>query len=102
MDYSTIRLENANDVATLTLNRPELKNALKKDADFQSARAELDQTKRKGIYSEMGTIVHNEGGLICPMFNDFVEAVSDDVQGWEADGIQEVMNGLAPHKTWMA
>ena len=72
------------------------------DSLLLSARAELDQTKRKGIYSEMGTIVHNEGGLICPMFNDFVEAVSDDVQGWEADGIQEVMNGLAPHKTWMA
>lgn len=28
MDYKTIRLETANDVATLTLNRPEVKNAL--------------------------------------------------------------------------
>lgn len=67
-----------------------------------SARAELDQTKRKATYGQMARILHDQGGLICPMFNDFIEAVSDKVQGWEADGVQEIMNGLAPHKTWLA
>ena len=72
------------------------------DSLLLSARAELDPVKRKATYAEMGRIVHDEGGLICPMFNDFIEAVSDQVQGWVADGVQEVMNGLAPHKTWLA
>ncbi|NNF24315.1 MAG: ABC transporter substrate-binding protein [Rhodobacteraceae bacterium] len=67
-----------------------------------SARAELDTAKRKGIYAEAASLLHNEGGLICPMFNDFVEAVSDDVQGWEANGGHEMMAGTAMTKTWIA
>lgn len=72
------------------------------DALILQARGELDQAKRKALYSEAGLMVRDEGGLICPMFNDFIEAVSDDVQGWVADGTQEIMNGLAPHKCWFA
>ncbi|NUB45112.1 ABC transporter substrate-binding protein [Fertoebacter nigrum] len=72
------------------------------DETLLAARGELDQTKRKAMYAEMAAILHDEGGLICPMFNDFIEAVGDKVQGWETDGVQEVMNGLAPHKTWLA
>ena len=66
-----------------------------------AARAELDDAKRKQIYADMGTIVHNEGGLICPMFNDWVEAISDKVEGWEVDANQTMMNGLAPIKCWL-
>ncbi|QYK40912.1 MAG: ABC transporter substrate-binding protein [Paracoccaceae bacterium] len=72
------------------------------DSLLLAARAELDEAKRKEMYGEMARLVHDEGGLICPMFNDWIEAISDKVQGWEADGVQEVMNGLAPHKTWLA
>ena len=66
------------------------------------ARAELDAAKRKEMYSKMGMIVRNEGGLICPMFNDFVDAVSNDVMGWETDPNAELMNGYITHKTWLA
>jgi peptide/nickel transport system substrate-binding protein len=72
------------------------------DSLLLQARGELDETKRKEMYGQMSRIVHEEGGLICPMFNDFIEAISTDLQGWEADGVQEIMNGLAPHKTWLA
>ena len=72
------------------------------DTLLLQARGELDEAKRKGMYAQMASILHEEGGLICPMFNDFIEAVSNQVQGWEANGVQEVMNGLAPHKTWLA
>jgi peptide/nickel transport system substrate-binding protein len=54
------------------------------------------------MYATLSKMVHDDGGLICPMFNDFVEAVGEKVQGWEKNGVQEVMNGLAPHKTWLA
>ncbi|RUS59393.1 ABC transporter substrate-binding protein [Pseudorhodobacter sp. E13] len=66
------------------------------------ARAELDPAKRTEMYAELSKMVHDDGGLICPMFNDFIEAVGDGVQGWEKNGVQECMNGLAPHKTWLA
>ncbi|TRD23262.1 ABC transporter substrate-binding protein [Palleronia caenipelagi] len=66
------------------------------------ARGELDDTKRKALYSEMANMVRDDGGLICPMFNDFVEGVRDEVQGWEQNGIWEVMNGSAPSRCWFA
>ncbi len=66
-----------------------------------AARGELDQTKRKAEYSEMANLVRDTGGVIVPMFNDFVEAVSDTVGGWRVDGGQEFMNGKALQKCWL-
>ena len=66
-----------------------------------TARAELDGAKRKAIYRDMGVMVHDTGGLICPMFNDWLEAVSDKVGGWAVDANQTMMNGLAPSKCWL-
>ncbi|WP_299906821.1 ABC transporter substrate-binding protein [uncultured Paracoccus sp.] len=72
------------------------------DALLLEARGELDQEKRKQLYRQMADILREDGGLILPMFNDFVEGVSDKVQGWEQNGMWEVMNGLAPSKCWFA
>lgn len=66
------------------------------------ARAELDQTKRKALYSQMGMMVRDEGGLICPMFNDYVEGISDKVQGWVSDPTGDTMSGIASHRVWLA
>lgn len=66
------------------------------------ARAELDSAKRKEMYSEMGTMVRDEGGLIMPMFNDFIDAVSDKVGGYNVDPGAELMNGYALSKAWLA
>ncbi|NIZ11536.1 ABC transporter substrate-binding protein [Pseudooceanicola sp. HF7] len=67
-----------------------------------AAKGELDQETRKEQYSQMAQILREEGGLICPMFNEFVQAYSTDVQGWEENGVFELMNGLAPVKCWKA
>ncbi len=67
-----------------------------------AARAETDQTKRTQMYADMGQIVHEDGGLICPMFNDFVEATSTRVSGFvEGRPGQILMNGYAPHQMWV-
>jgi len=66
-----------------------------------SARGELDQAKRKAIYREMGMIVRDEGGLICPMFNDFIDAASDKVGGYVKDPNGAMMNGFALEKAWL-
>ncbi len=67
-----------------------------------AARAELDEAKRKQMYADMGTILHNEGGLICPMFNDFVDATSDRIDGW-VDDVKgfDLMHNYAHLKMWV-
>ncbi|MGI9310086.1 MAG: ABC transporter substrate-binding protein [bacterium] len=56
-------------------------------------RAELDSNKRREIYVEMQRIVHQEGGVVLPLFVSDVYAHSDKVQtpdvigaNWELDG----------------
>ena len=71
------------------------------DSLLLSARAELDTTKRKGMYAEMARILHDEGGLICPMFNDFIDAHGPNVQGFVADPGGEMMSGIAGLKVWL-
>lgn len=67
-----------------------------------AARAELDETKRRQIYADMGTIVRDEGGVIVPMFNDFIDATGPNVGGWVPDGNQEMMGGYALQKCWLS
>ncbi|MBB3996030.1 peptide/nickel transport system substrate-binding protein [Sulfitobacter undariae] len=71
------------------------------DAMLIAARAELDQTKRKEIYSQMGRMVSNEGGVILPMFNQLIAGVSNDLGGWIADGNGGMMNNKAAIKCWL-
>ena len=71
------------------------------DALLLKARAELDQTARKEEYSKMANILRDEGGLILPMFNDFVEAKRAEVGGWIADPQGTLMNGTALNKCWL-
>lgn len=64
------------------------------------ARAELDQDKRKNLYREIAIIVHDEGGVIVPMFNQAVDAISDKVGGYVA-WHDALMNSLAFAKCWL-
>ena len=66
-----------------------------------AARSELDEAKRKAIYRDMNVIVSNEGGVIVPMFNDFIDATSDKVGGWVDDGNQEMSGGYALSRCWL-
>ncbi|MGR3805772.1 MAG: ABC transporter substrate-binding protein [Marinibacterium profundimaris] len=72
------------------------------DQMLVAARGELDEAKRTQMYADMGKIVSDEGGLICPMFNDWVDATSDRVAGWVEDykGF-DLMNYYAPMKMWV-
>ena len=93
--WSTAYLSTAdwNDTA---FRRPDL------DELILAARGETDQAKRKDLYAQINKIVHEEGGTICPMFNDFIEAISDKVEGWEPNPNYEMMSGFASAKTWFA
>jgi peptide/nickel transport system substrate-binding protein len=61
-----------------------------------AARAELDQAKRREMYFEMQTIVRDEGGVVVPMFNNYVMALSKKVAheemgaNWSLDGFRAI------------
>jgi peptide/nickel transport system substrate-binding protein len=71
------------------------------DKMLLAARAELDEAKRKAIYRDMGVMVRDEGGIILPMFNQFIDATGPKVAGWINDPHQELMNGYAFSKCWL-
>ncbi len=66
-----------------------------------AARGELDVAKRTAMYADLSTILRDEGGLICPMFNDFIDATSDKVAGWDKSAGFDLMNFYAPLKMWV-
>jgi peptide/nickel transport system substrate-binding protein len=59
-----------------------------------AARAELDDAKRREQYFEMQKIVSDEGGVVVPMFANYVMAVSNKVAhdkmgaNWALDGFR--------------
>ena len=71
------------------------------DRMLLAARAELDQAKRKALYRDMAMIVRDEGGAITPVFNDWVDGVSDKVGGYVPHPAGELMSGLALVSCWL-
>ena len=62
-----------------------------------TARAELDQEKRLGMYFEMQQIMNREGGTIVPMFASYVFATSEKLgfveplaSNWDMDGERSI------------
>jgi peptide/nickel transport system substrate-binding protein len=66
-----------------------------------AARAELDETKRKALYRDIALIVRDEGGAIIPVFNDWVDAVSDKVGGFQPHPAGELMSSMALVSCWL-
>ncbi|MCB5409058.1 ABC transporter substrate-binding protein [Pseudogemmobacter faecipullorum] len=88
-------------LSTAEWNDTRFKNA-KFDELLLAARAELDTVKRKSDYREMSDILREEGGLILPMFNEFVAGIrSDQIAGWVDDPNAEMMTYRALAKCWL-
>jgi peptide/nickel transport system substrate-binding protein len=58
------------------------------------ARSETDEKKRAAMYAEMQGLIHDDGGVIVLVFNNYVDAnskkLAHDVvaSNWEADGLR--------------
>ena len=48
----------------------------------------------------MGTIVNTEGGVITPMFNNFIDATGPKVGGWVDDSNYGLSGGYALQRCW--
>lgn len=71
------------------------------DAKVVAARAELDEDKRKALYRDIAMMVRDEGGAIIPVFNDWVDAVSDKVGGYTPHPAGALMYGMALTSCWL-
>lgn len=76
-------------------------------ARFQSllieARAELDSDRRREMYYEMQQILRDEGGVLVPMFANYVQAVSNGIQTPETVGnLWQMDNARMAERWWRA
>jgi peptide/nickel transport system substrate-binding protein len=92
--YSTAYLSTAawNDTRFL---RPDF------DQMIVTARGELDEAKRKTMYHDIAMVVRDEGGMICPFFNDFIDATGAKVGGYDVHPTAELMDGYALAECWL-
>jgi peptide/nickel transport system substrate-binding protein len=69
---------------------------------LDAARGETDDKKRAVMYAEMQQLVHDDGGVIVIVFDNYVEAHSKKLAhgpiaaNWEADGMK------IAERWWMA
>jgi peptide/nickel transport system substrate-binding protein len=87
-------------LSTADWNDTRFKNE-KFDQLIIAARGELNQDKRRVMYADANSILQNEGGLISPMFNDFVSGISDKIGGYKETKGFDLMDLLATSRTWI-
>lgn len=65
------------------------------------ARAELDTAKRAELYREAQLLIHDDGGVILPMFANYIEGLSNGIAHPEATASNWEMDGnKAPERWW--
>lgn len=68
-----------------------------------TARAELDSNKRREMYFEMQQILRDDGGVIIPMFANYVQALSTKIATSDTVGnLWQMDNGRMAERWWMA
>ncbi|MDW9437455.1 ABC transporter substrate-binding protein [Sinorhizobium meliloti] len=90
--------------STSYLSSAEWNDTRFKRGDFDKlllqARSELDEAKRKELYHTMALMVRDEGGLILPVFNDYVNAASASLKGFVHDIGNDLSNGYVGSRVW--
>lgn len=91
--------------ATSYVSNAEWNDTRFKRPDFDQlvyqARAELDDENRRALYRQIALIVRDEGGLILPVFNDFVNAAAASMKGFVHDIGNDISNGKIASRVWL-
>ena len=64
------------------------------------ARSELDEAKRREMYFEMQKIVRDEGGMIVPMFTNYVEAATTKLKFNNISGLFDLDGCRLAERWW--
>ena len=54
---------------------------------------ELDDAKRKQIYREAELLLHDDGGVIVPFFNNYIDATNSRVQNFKPSPAYQLSAG---------
>jgi peptide/nickel transport system substrate-binding protein len=71
------------------------------DKLLTAARAEVDDAKRKPMYRQLQMMIHEDGGVIIPMFNNTLDAGSTKVKGFVPDPLLQMSGYRAPERVWL-
>lgn len=66
------------------------------------ARAQLDDQKRMEMYRSLALLIRDDGGVIVPMFNNFLNASSKRVKGFVHDTSNDMSNGYVCSRIWLS
>ncbi|SME99242.1 peptide/nickel transport system substrate-binding protein [Tistlia consotensis] len=72
------------------------------DELLRLGRQELDAQKRREIYGELQSIVHDRGGLVAPVFANFVDGASAKVGMGERGSDWDLDGARAAERWWFA
>jgi peptide/nickel transport system substrate-binding protein len=67
-----------------------------------ASRAVKDPVKRKEMYCEMQTLIHNESGIVIPAHNNYVDGISDKVKGMPRVPLESLGGCEWPEFAWLA
>lgn len=87
--------------STATTNEARWKDP-KLDQLLDSAGAEGDFTKRRAIYGDIQTLVHDSSGTIIPVFEAILDGVSQKVRGYKANPSGMNMGYRFAESVWVA
>lgn len=69
---------------------------------LKAARAERDETKRYDMYVEMQRIVRDEGGVVIPIFNNYIMALTDKLKHGPLSGAANLDGYKLAERWWFA
>jgi peptide/nickel transport system substrate-binding protein len=72
------------------------------DRLLAEGRVELDEARRKAIYREAQLLLHDEGGVIVPFFNNYIDATSSRIQNFRPSPAFQLSAGWMYEEIWVA
>jgi peptide/nickel transport system substrate-binding protein len=67
---------------------------------LKEARAELDEKKRHEMYLECQRIVRDEGGVVIPVFANYIQAAHNNVRYQDIAGNWDMDGARAAERWW--
>ena len=65
-------------------------------------KTELDDDKRRAIYTEMQALISSEGGTVCPMYANYVDAASTKLAHGDVGNVWAMDSARVTERWWMA
>ncbi|VVD70443.1 extracellular solute-binding protein [Pandoraea eparura] len=66
-----------------------------------AARGETNEGKRKQMYGDMQTLVHEQGGVGIPIFNESLDGFSNKIKGYAAHPLGGLMGYMFADQIWL-